>query len=396
MENNNFNANNYNQSDNEIEIVEIDQKNKNNRLPIILMVCVLAIALITGVLLVVLKTKDVTLTPTVNQTTTTQASDPLFEEFYSNALAEVITDESGSEISREEYITMIQQQIQDATTILNQHVGSQSPNEIEENTTKTHELNQDAGNQNSDKIENDTTKANSNNSSLSATTTVLNQHVGSQNPNKIEDDTTKTNVNANNTSQTETTTISPETLSKTDSLIKAFFNKTFFLKGALYSGGSGDPIHMAMNGDDFEVLTNIDGTELSFLRLNKKMYIKRAATKQYVSLTTAFFKLLGMDPDTLTFDMGDVNYDAIKNTAVISNVTINKKPGICYSFKNNDQSFKFYFENEDLRQIVIYDNNGSVTSEFSVDYFSATIPEDQLTIEGYKKTGIGTLFADLM
>lgn len=329
MENNNFNSNNR-QPDfnnyNEIEIVENNAENKSNKLPIILMVCVLAIALITGVLLVVLKTKEAS-APVVNQTTT-QASDPLFEEFYSNALAEVITDESGSEISREEYITQVQQQIQDATTVLNQYVGSESPNNIE--------------------------------------------------------------------GSSEENTVNAETLGNTDTLIKAFFNKTFFLKGALYSGDSGDPIHMAMNGDDFEVLTNIDGTELSFLRIDGKMYIKRTATMQYIPLTTAFFKLLGIDPDTMTFDFGEVNYDSIKDSAVISNVTINKKPGICYSFKNNDQSFKFFFEEDDLKQIVIYNEDGSVASEFSIDYFSATIPDDQLTIEGYKKTGIGTIFADLM
>lgn len=365
MENNNFSSNNDRQSeiniDREIENLRNKSVNKSNKLPVILMICVLIIALVTGVLLIVLKTND-TSTPADNQTTT-QVNDPAMEEFYSSALEEVITDESGSEISRDEYITQIQQQIQDATTVLNQYVGSHSPNHIVEITTNENKTNNNSANNNT-----------SNNNTSDGNTPQA----------------------ENTTVSAEMTTVSAETLSKTDLLVKAFFNKKFFLKGALYSGGTGDPIHMAMDGDNFEVLTNIDGTELSFLRLNKKMYIKRSATKQYVSLTTAFFKLLGMDPESLTFDFGDVDYDNIKSTAKISNVMINNKPGICYTFKNNDQSFKFYFENDELRQIVIYDNSGNVVSEFAIDYFSETIPADQLTVDGYKKTGIGTLFADLM
>ena len=366
MENNNFNSGNDRQAeiniDKEIENLKIGTKKKSNKLPVILMICVLAIALITGILLIVLKTNDVASNPVANQTTT-QANDPAMEEFYSSAMEEVITDESGSEISREEYITQIQQQIQDATTVLNQYVGSHSPNHIVEITTNENKTNNNSANNNS-----------------------TNNNTSNENTPQAE----------NTTVSAEMTTVSAETLNKTDLLVKAFFNKKFFLKGALYSGGTGDPIHMAMDGDNFEVLTNIDGTELSFLRLDKKMYIKRAATKQYVSLTTAFFKLLGMDPESLTFDFGDVDYDKIKNTAKISNVKINNNPGICYTFKNDTQSFKFYFEKEELRQIVIYDNSGTVVSEFSIDYFSETIPADQLTVEGYKKTGIGTLFADLM
>lgn len=343
MENNNFNNTPENQQQADfsandiITVVDVKTENKNNKLPIILIICVLAIALISGIVLFVLKSQEPEKTPETNITegSSIHEGNDAFDEFYNEVLQEVITDANGNEISREEYLTQIQQQLQEATTVLSQFVGSESPNKIVENTTT-------------------------------------------------------------NSSQTETTTANTQHTAKAEAQIKAFFDRSFYLKGALYTNGTGDPICMSMDGDNFEVLTNLDGTELSFLKTDGTMYIKRSATKQYVELNESFFDMLGMDPGMMNFDFGNVSYENIKANIKTSNVTINGNPGLCYSYKNDTQSFKFFAENGELRQIEIYDTDGSLTSEFAISYFSESIPGDQLSLKGYEKTGMGTIFADLM
>ena len=342
MENNNFdntpdNQQQANFSTNDIiTVVDVKTENKNNKLPIILIICVLAIALISGIVLFVLKSQEPEKTPEtiVTEGSTAHESYDAFDEFYSEVLQESITDANGNEISREEYLTQIQQQLQEATTVLSQFVGNASPNEIVENTT--------------------------------------------------------------NASQTETTTADTQHTVKAEAQIKAFFNRSFYLRGALYTGGTGDPICMSMDGDNFDILTNLDGTELSFLKIGDTMFIKRSATKQYVELNESFFDMLGIEPGMMNFDFGNVSYDSIKNNIKTANVTINGNPGLCYSYKNDTQSFKFYAENGELRQIEIYDADGVRTSEFAIDYFSESIPGDQLSLKGYEKTGMATMFADLM
>ncbi|MBR3869566.1 MAG: hypothetical protein IKM66_09660 [Clostridia bacterium] len=346
MENNNNipeNQNNVNfETFDNFTVVEQKDEKKSNKLPIIIIICVLSVALLAGIALYIAKSidKDPGNTPAVEDSTEEHSNEPdKMEEFLNQAMQEKITNEHGSEISREEYITLLQQQIAEATTILGQNVGSTSPHKIEEKTTTTN-----------------TTTGNS---------------------------------------QTEPTT-SKKQNEKVDAQIKAFFNRSFYIQGAFYSGNTGDPLYMSMDGENFEVLTNLDGTELSFLKLGNTMYLKRPAVHQYAELTQSFFDALGMDPGMMQFNFGSTKYDDVKDKFSVSDITINGKPGVCYYYKNAEQSFKFYATNDELKQIEIYDADGTIASQFAIDYFSESIPGDQLTLKGYEKTGMGTLFADLM
>lgn len=347
MENNNNNTPE-NQNDvnfetyDEFSVVESTSEKKDNKLPIIITICVLVVALLAGIALYIAKSidKDSETPPVAEGSTEEHSEEPdKLEEFLNQAMQEKITNENGSEISREEYLTLLQQQLVEATTILQQNVGSTSPHQIEEKTTA-------AG----------TTSANS---------------------------------------QTETTT-SKQQNAKVDAQIKAFFNRSFYIQGAFYSGNTGDPLYMSLDGNNFEMLTNLDGTEISFLKLGDTMYLKRPAVRQYTELTKTFFDALGIDQDMMNFDFGNTNYDDIKNKFQVYDVTINGNPGMCYYYKNTEQTFKFYAENDELRQIEIYDADGNIVQQFAIDYFSESIPGDQLTLKGYEKTGMGTLFADLM
>lgn len=337
-----------NQNDVEFEtfddftVVTAEDDSKNNRLPVIIIICVLAVALLAGIALFVAKNIDKnTETTTVAESTTGSFSSDTekIEEFLDEIKQEKITNESGSEISREEYATILQQQLAEATTVLQQNVGVTSPHIIEEKTT-------------------------------AATTS------------------------AGNT-QTETTTGTKQS-EKVNAQIKAFFNRRFYIQGAFYSGNTGDPLYMSMDGDSFEVLTNLEGTELSFMKIGETMYLKRPAVHQYAELTQSFFDMLGMDPAMMQFNFGSITYDDVKDKFTVYDVTINGKPGVCYYYKNAEQAFKFYAAEDSLKQIEIHNADGTIASQFAIDYFSEAIPGDQLTLKGYEKTGMGTLFADLL
>lgn len=323
-------------------VVEAKDEKKSNKLPIIIIICVLAVALLAGIALFIVKSidKDPGNSPVAESSTEEYSQEPdKIDEFLDQIMQEKITNENGSEISREEYATLLQQQLVEATTILGQNVGSTSPHKIEEKPT-------------------------------AANTTTGN-------------------------SQNEPTT-SKKQNEKVDAQIKAFFNRTFYIQGAFYSGNTGDPLYMSMDGDSFEVLTNLDGTELSFLKIGDTMYLKRPAVRQYAELTQSFFDALGMDPGMMQFDFGNTKYDDVKNKFSVYDISINGKPGVCYYYKNDEQAFKFYATNDELKQIEIYNADGTIASQFAIDYFSESIPGDQLTLKGYEKTGMGTLFADLM
>ena len=341
MENNNFDNAPENQNevnfgtDEGITIVEAKQENKN-KLPIILIICVLFVALIAGIMLFVFKSQEPEKQPEIN--VTEEASDeehnPL-NDFINDAMQEAITDKNGNEISREEYITQIQQQLQEATTVLNQYVGSSSPNEIVEPTTNA------------------------------------------------------TNKPAEKPAE------QPKN-EKVEAQIAAFFNRSCYIQGALYSGGTGDPLCMSLDGDNFEVLSNLDGTEISILKLDGNMYLKRAAMKQYIELTDAFFDAMGIDAN-FNFSFSDKSYDDMKSNLIgVRAVTVNGTDGVCYEYSSKDQIIKFYGANDTLKQLEIYDADGSLVSQIAIDIFSQSIPADQLTIKGFEKTGMGTIFADMM
>lgn len=365
MENNNINSNPANDNDNnnvhfsadeKITIVSSTQKNNSSKkLPIIMSICVIVVALVVGIIVFVMQANENAKDPDNSVVEhSSEASDPL-EDFYNQILEETITDTSGNEISREEYITQIQQQIQEATTVLSQQVGVTSPNQII--------------------IDSDISDSNE-------TTTSANDG----------NETTTANINTG-----ETTTANIQQTENAEAQIKAFLNRSCYIQGALYSGNVGDPLSMSFDGDNFEVLTNIDGTEISLMSLNGTMYMKRPALNQYVELTDTVLNTLGIDVTEFDFRFATSDYESMKSKLKgVYDISINGNPGVCYEYKTEEQTFRFYSEDGNLRQIEIYDADGTLVSQIAISYFSESIPGDQMTLKGYTKTGFGTMFADMM
>ncbi len=323
---------------NDITVVTTEKENKNKKLPVIIIICLLAVALVAGILIFALGDKEPE-APVVPEISTDGEIKNPYQELINSALSETITDSDGNKIDREDYVQQVQQQLEAATTQLNQYVGSYSPNEIIENTTSAQ----------------------------------------------------------NNNTQTETTTANQEQVNKAEAQIKAFFDRSCYIQGAIYSGKSGDPLAISFDGENFEALTNLDGVEVSMLKLDNAMYIKRPALNQYVEFTDAVMSFMGFEEGELNFSFGTTNYETMKSKLKKTyNVTINGKDGVCYLYENDEQQFRFYSEDGNLRQIEIYGKDGELVSQIMISYFSTSIPSDQLTLKGYTKTGLGTIFADIL
>ncbi len=179
--------------------------------------------------------------------------------------------------------------------------------------------------------------------------------------------------------------------------VKGFLDRSCYMEGALYDEAGGSPITIAFDGDNFEMATNLEGIEVSVLRIDGAIYFKRTALKQYCELTDAVMEMFGLSMDLFDFDFGDVDYDAIKDNLVgITAVTVNGQEGVCYEYnKTESDFFKFYFVNDELVELDI-GTNGQVDTQFIMSKFSLSIPGDMLTLKGYESAAFLSMFADLM
>lgn len=326
-------------TDETITVVEENSETKSKKLPIIIAICLLVVALVAGIIIYATKDKTPDVPDMPEVSTDEEVTTNPYQDFINSALSEVITDTDGNEIDRNDYVDQLQQQLEAATTQLNEYVGSYSPNEIVENTTAA----------------------------------------------------------GNNDSQAETTTANAQQVNKAEAQIKAFFDRKCYIQGALYSGNEGNPLAISFDGENFEALTNLDGIEVSMMKLDGVMYIKRPALNQYVEFTDAVMSFMGFEEGDLSFDFGTTNYETMKSKLKNTyDVTINGEEGVCYVYQGNDQELKFYSANGSLKQIEIYSSEGTLVSQIMISYFSTSIPADQLSLKGYTKTGVGTIFADVL
>lgn len=339
---NNENANNENNDirfdvENTVDVVSSQvAKKKNIKLPVIIVACVLLVAVICGIVWFIVKNGDSNDDISEPEITTDEQLfvDSLYQYINQN-MKEDMTDEEGNSISKEEYVSKIQSVVNEATTTLSENVGSYNPNTIVEKTTAP-----------------------------------ITQGVAS-------DDTAN--------------------VKKAEESIKAFFNRSCYIKGAMYGGGYGDALSMSMDGSNFEALTNLDGTEVSILSLDGKLYIKRLATKQYLEMTDAVMDLIGFDSDDFNFDFGTADYSSIQDKLVGTyDVEMNGKKAICHEYKNDEQIYRCYSINGELKEIDICDSDGVSDTQLVIDYFSQSIPGNQLTLKGFTAASITVIFADLM
>lgn len=324
---------NFSAEQNIVPVAAAETKNKN--LPTIIIICVLVLAIAIGSIIYFVKSNNSPLNGSEHSTDDDSWDEQqLLDYFNSQISAEDLTDADGASISKEEYLALFRKKLQEATTTLNADMGKKSPLKITENTTAP-----------------------------------------------ITQGVTAANTANNDKAQTQ---------------IKAFFNLSFHFTGAMYSGNEGNPMKISFDGSDMEVLTNLDGVELSILSLDGKLYFKRPATKQYAALTEEFCKIVGFSTDNIVLNFGNTSYEDMQKKFVGSyDVTVDGKEGVCYQYANTDRVFKFYTVDGEIKQIHMTDANNTAETVFYISSFSPSIPADQLTLKGYTEANMMVMFADV-
>lgn len=223
---------------------------------------------------------------------------------------------------------------------------------------------------------------------VSEATTVLSEN--NENPHTIVEVTI--NANANGEAQTEKT----YDKDACEAIVKAFLDRSCYLEGSFYDDAGATPLAAAFDGDNFEMLTNIEGTELSVVRIDNKIYFKRTALKKYAQLTDAVMQMVGLSADIFSFDFGDKTYNEMKDHLTsITSVTIDGKDGVCFRYDKNGGFFNFYFINNELVQLDV-GNDTQINTQFIISHFSSSVPGDMLSFKGYEEAGFMSLFADYM
>lgn len=330
--------------ENKVQVVSsASDEKKKNMIPVIIAAAVLVVAVVCGIVWFFAGNSNIGVPAGEELSSDEQhvhvnSGDALLEYIEENIDADLV-DEEGNSISREEYVSKLQAAVDEATTTVSNDVGNVNPNTIVEITTAA---------DNQDSAE---------------------------------------NKEPENDSQIE----------KAEKAIKMFFNRSCYMKGAMYGGIEGSAFVMSMDGDNFEVLSNFEGTEVSVLNLDGKMYFKRPATKQYLELTETVMDLLGISADTFAMGFGTADYEKMEKMLTgVYKVSYNGEDALCHEYKNEDQIYKFYTIDGSLKEIDICDSDGTATTQLVLDYFSESIPGDQLTLKGYTASSITVIFADMM
>lgn len=329
-----------------VDIVSSEAPKKNNKLTAIIVVIVIVAAVACGlVYFFTSNDNDDNNNDTIGEQSS-QLDDGIDYDALVNSLnAESFTDEEGQSISKEEYIEHIQGIISEATTTISGNISSVNPHTIVENTTQSSNNNEQGNNAQNEDI------------------------------------------------QTNASSFDKE---KCEAKIKAFLNRSCYVRGAIYDSTGGTPVVAAFDGENLEIITNLDGTEISFLKLDGKLYLKRTALKQYAELTDTVMDMFGMSIDDLNFNFGNGDYDDVKDHLTgTTAVTIDGKEGVRFEYNKNGGIFRFYFVNDELVELDI-GTESEIDTQLSVSYFSEAIPGDMLTLKGYTASSFMAMFADFM
>lgn len=177
--------------------------------------------------------------------------------------------------------------------------------------------------------------------------------------------------------------------------ISAFFSGKYYLDGSMISDGEKSPFEIAMNGNDFQVYSELDGTDISIMSLGGKLYMLNPDSKKYAELNAAFRSIVGINEEDFKFEFSTIKFDGSKPTEV-KKATYKGSPAVCYVYKGADNHLEFICVNDEIVQFAVFDAAGAAKTALEIEEFSAQIPSNMLNFKGYNKTNIVSFMKDLM
>ena len=202
--------------------------------------------------------------------------------------------------------------------------------------------------------------------------------------------TTKEHLEATTVVTTEKTDSSDNALN----IIASFFDGKYYFDGEMISNGEKMPLEIAMNGADFQVFSEMEGKDISFMNLDSKIYIINPDTKKYTEITPAFQKVIGIDASQFSFEFNNVNFDA-KNPESVTKAEYNGQNAVCYTYRNPKCRMEFISVDDEIVQMTLFENE-EAKNVLIADEFISEIPDDMLNFKGYSKTNMISFMKSLM
>lgn len=167
--------------------------------------------------------------------------------------------------------------------------------------------------------------------------------------------------------------------------IDTFIKGVFYLEGTMYTEDSEDGmnVNIAMNGQQaIQITTTMSGIYLGIYHEGDKTYVINVAQNTYLELTDSIRKMLGLDDMNMNVDLSSEDGSATK----YYNVKINGSDGLCSEVTSKEGNItKLYTIGDKLLQVDSYDKDNNLTSRIVVSSITATIPSNQLTLNGLEK-----------
>lgn len=178
-------------------------------------------------------------------------------------------------------------------------------------------------------------------------------------------------------------------------VIESFFNGQYYFDGEMISGDEKNPMEIAMNGDDFQVFSEMDGQDVAIMKLSGKIYLLNPDTKKYTELNNTIKKITGLDDSTFDFSFNKIKFNASEPTAV-TEATHNGRPAVCHTYQNSETKLEFITVNDEIKQMVLFNEDDKPDTVLEADEFTAEIPAEMLNFKGYSKTNIISFMSSMM
>lgn len=168
--------------------------------------------------------------------------------------------------------------------------------------------------------------------------------------------------------------------------INTFIKGVFYLEGTMYTEDSKDGmnVNIAMNGQNaIQITTTMSGIYLGIYHEGDNTYVINLAQNTYLELTEGVRKMLGLDEMDMNVDLSSAEEGS---DTKYYNVKINGNDGLCSEVTAKDGNItRLYTIGDKLVQVDSYDKDNNLTSRIVVSAFSASIPSNQLTLNGLTK-----------
>lgn len=177
--------------------------------------------------------------------------------------------------------------------------------------------------------------------------------------------------------------------------ISSFFSGIYYFDGEMIAGEEKTPLELAINGSNFHLFSEMDGKDIAIMSLDGKLYLLNPDTKKYMELTASVQKMMGIDASQFAFEFNKTKFDANKPFSV-TKAQYNGQDAVCYTYKDEKTCIEFISVNEEIKQMVFFDSDGTASTILTADEFSSEIPDEMLTFKGYSKTNIISFMSSLI